>query len=324
VSTATVAVLGAGDFGSRLALALLVQGSPRLAGLRLVDPLPGRAAALAADLRDLAATRCCPGPPPEILGGEDPELLRGAERVVVAAGYPPAPGVDAASLHPANARIATALGRDLAATCPGAWIYVVSEPSLVCAAQIATSGGLDPGRIVALGPTLALRRVHARLARALGLAAATLRCEAWGGDPPDLWVPLASLRDAQGQLDARFAATTLQDIVSEALRAAPGLTSLGGSGSTSSADAAWCAELLARPEAALPQTLVCGGWLSERWGLDPGWVTLPFSLGPARLLGPSEGQRPSTRALRALEAALRAPREAGAAAAHHPQRGTVP
>lgn len=140
-----LAIVGAGGLGSALGLVALLDGLVSPAGLLLVDQAPGRAAGAALDLDDAAAAA---GLGRGVRGGSDIALLRGATRVVVCAGYPPAVGCSAELLAQANCAIGRLLGEALGELAPGALVLVASRPAAAVAAALAAASGLPPAQVV--------------------------------------------------------------------------------------------------------------------------------------------------------------------------------
>lgn len=168
---ARVGIVGTGWVGASVAISTLHAGFAD--ELLLHDIRPGLAEGEAMDLAHGAAFR-----PSCTVRVADPEGMREADAVVVAAGRGGRAGESRLALLRDNAGVAAELGRRLAGY--RGTVVVVSNPVDVLVRVIVEASGLPPARVIGTGTMLDTARLRQMLGERLGLAPASLHAQVVG------------------------------------------------------------------------------------------------------------------------------------------------
>ena len=163
-----LAVVGAGSVGAAVAYAATID---RLADqIAMYDIDGARAAAEALDLSH--GLQFVGGG--RVVGGDDIELCRGADLVVVTAGAAQRPGDTRLELAAANVAMVTRLMPELLRVAPDAVYLFVSNPVDVVTYVAQEISGLPHGRVFGSGTVLDSSRLRHSLAERLGLSVTSI------------------------------------------------------------------------------------------------------------------------------------------------------
>ncbi len=230
IENSRLAIVGAGAVGTSLAYAALIRGSAREVALYDVD-----AARAEAEVLDLAHGTLFTGAS-TITGGGDPDVVTGANVVVITAGAKQKPGQTRLELAGVNVRIIRDLMPVLLERAPDAVYIIVSNPCDVLAVAAQRFSGLPAARVFSSGTVLDSSRLRWVLAKRLGVAASSMHAMIIGehGDSEfPLWsqasvgpVPLEHWDAGGGPLDRE----ELDAIADEVKNAA--YTVIAGKGAT--------------------------------------------------------------------------------------------
>jgi L-lactate dehydrogenase len=231
IENSRLAVIGAGAVGSSLAYAALIRGSAREVALYDID-----GARAQAEVLDLAHGSPFTGSS-RITGGDDLDVVEGANMVVITAGAKQHPGQSRLDLAATNVGILRDLMPKLVARAPQAVFMLVTNPCDVLAVAAQRFSGLDPARVFSSGTVLDSSRLRWRLAERVGVAASSVHAMIVGehGDSEfPLWsqsrigpIPITEWADAHGD---RLTAAELDTIADEVKNAA--YTVIAGKGAT--------------------------------------------------------------------------------------------
>lgn len=231
IENSRLAVIGAGAVGSSLAYAALIRGSAREVALYDID-----GARAQAEVLDLAHGTPFTGSS-RITGGDDLDVVEGANMVVITAGAKQHPGQSRLDLAATNVGILRDLMPELVARAPQAVFMLVTNPCDVLAVAAQRFGGLDPARVFSSGTVLDSSRLRWRLAERVGVAASSVHAMIVGehGDSEfPLWsqsrigpIPITEWADDHGD---RLSADELDAIADEVKNAA--YTVIAGKGAT--------------------------------------------------------------------------------------------
>lgn len=231
IENSRLAVIGAGAVGSSLAYAALIRGSAREVALYDID-----GARAQAEVLDLAHGTPFTGSS-RITGGDDLDVVEGANMVVITAGAKQHPGQSRLDLAATNVGILRDLMPELVARAPQAVFMLVTNPCDVLAVAAQRFSGLDPARVFSSGTVLDSSRLRWRLAERVGVAASSVHAMIVGehGDSEfPLWsqsrigpIPITEWADDRGD---RLSADELDAIADEVKNAA--YTVIAGKGAT--------------------------------------------------------------------------------------------
>ncbi len=155
---ARLAIVGAGRVGSSIAYASLIRGVARHIALYDTD-----GAKVRAEVLDLSHGRQFV-PAAEVAGGDDLEVCRKADVVVITAGASQKPGQSRLDLVKTNVALCRSLVPDLVRLAPEAILLVVTNPVDVLTHACREISGWPPERVFGTGTTLDTSRFRFVLA----------------------------------------------------------------------------------------------------------------------------------------------------------------
>ena len=178
-----VAVIGAGNVGASAALYIAERG---LADVTLIDIVEGMPQGKALDMQQAAplwhkAAR--------IEGANDLAAVRGADLVIMTAGFPRKPGMSRTDLLKANADIVRPAAQAVKQHAPNAYVVVVTNPLDVMAHLFWKVCGFPKHRVVGMAGILDSARFRAFIGMELGVSGADVQAMVLGGHG-DSMVPL--------------------------------------------------------------------------------------------------------------------------------------
>ena len=178
-----VAVIGAGNVGASTALYVAERG---LADVTLIDILEGMPQGKALDLQQSAPLW---GKGGRIEGSNDLAAVKGADVVVMTAGFPRKPGMSRSDLLKANADIVRPAAEAVRQRPPNATVVVVTTPLDVMAHLFWKTCGFPKQRVLGMAGILDSARMRAFIAMELGVSGADIHAMVLGGHG-DSMVPL--------------------------------------------------------------------------------------------------------------------------------------
>eukprot|EP00878_Enallax_costatus_P042544 GHUV01049939.1.p1 GENE.GHUV01049939.1~~GHUV01049939.1.p1 ORF type:complete len:302 (+),score=91.96 GHUV01049939.1:115-1020(+) len=219
---AKVAVLGAAG-GIGQPLSLLLKSSNLIGELSLYDV--ANTAGVACDLSHISTAvrvKAYTGP------NQLQDTLRGCQLVVIPAGVPRKPGMTRDDLFNINAGIVAVLCEAIAATCPEAWVCIISNPvnsTVPIAAEVfKRAGTYNPAHLFGV-TTLDVVRAEAFVAEILGVDPKDVTVPVVGGHAGATILPLLSQARPSLQLEpnrAQALMARIQDAGTEVVNAKAG------------------------------------------------------------------------------------------------------
>lgn len=186
-----LAIVGAGDVGSTIAYACMIRGLAHEIALYDVN-----ARKVDAQAHDLAHGQAFTAPL-VLVGGDDPEVCRDADLIVLTAGARQKPGQSRLELAGDNVALCRALVPRLRQAAPQALWLVVSNPVDVLTFAVSRLAGLPRGAVLGSGTVLDSARFRQKIAARLRVAVAdVLACIA--GEHGDSAFPLWSSASVSG------------------------------------------------------------------------------------------------------------------------------
>jgi len=202
IENSTLAIIGAGAVGTSLAYASLIRQSAREIVLYDID-----SARVEAEVLDLAHGTQFTGAS-VVTGGDDLDVIIGANMVVVTAGAKQHPGQSRLELAAVNVGILRDLMPKLVERAPDAVFMLVTNPCDVLAVAAQRISGLPASRVFASGTVLDSSRLRWLLARRAGVSPTSVHAMIVGehGDSEfPLWsqasigpVPILAWQPAEG------------------------------------------------------------------------------------------------------------------------------
>ena len=178
-----VAVIGAGNVGASAALFVAERG---LADVTLIDIVDGLPQGKALDLQQAAPLWHKGG---RIEGSNELAAVKGADVVVMTAGFARKPGMSRTDLLKANADIVRPAAEAVKQHAPTATVVVVTNPLDVMAWLFWKASGFPKHRVLGMAGILDSARMRAFIAMELGISGADVDAMVLGGHG-DSMVPL--------------------------------------------------------------------------------------------------------------------------------------
>ena len=178
-----VSVIGAGNVGASAALYVAERG---LADVTLIDILEGMPQGKALDMQQ-AAPIWHKGA--RIEGANDLAAVKGADLVIMTAGFPRKPGMSRTDLLKANADIVRPAAEAVKKHAPDAYVVVVTNPLDVMAHLFWKLSGFPKSRVMGMAGILDSARFRAFIAMELGISGGDVQAMVLGGHG-DSMVPL--------------------------------------------------------------------------------------------------------------------------------------
>jgi len=178
-----VAVIGAGNVGANTALYVAERG---LADVTLIDIVEGMPQGKSLDLQQAAPLWHKGG---RIEGSNDLAAVKGADVVVMTAGFARKPGMSRTDLLKANADIVRPAAEAVMRHAPQAYVVVVTNPLDVMAYLFWKVSGFPKTRVMGMAGILDSARMRAFIAMELGVSGADVHAMVLGGHG-DSMVPL--------------------------------------------------------------------------------------------------------------------------------------
>ncbi|HVG93554.1 MAG TPA: malate dehydrogenase, partial [Planctomycetota bacterium] len=227
-----VAVIGGGNVGATAAWQI---ASRDLADVALYDILPGVPAGKALDMTQAGPVFHFDA---RIEGSDKIEVIRGAEVVVVTAGFPRKPGMDRMELLKKNVEIAKSAGQAIGKHAPDAVVVVITNPLDVMTWVVRESSGLPAARVMGMAGVLDCARFATFVGLELKCSPKDVRPMILGGHG-DTMVPLARFSTVNGvPLSELLPADAIQRLADRARNGGAEIVKLLGTGSAYYAPAA--------------------------------------------------------------------------------------
>ena len=270
-----VAVIGAGNVGASAALYVAERG---LADVVLIDrpEMEGMPSGKALDMQQ-AAPLWHKGA--RLEGASDLAAVKGANVVVMTAGFPRKPGMSRSDLLKANADIIRPAAEAVKRHAPDAHVVVVTNPLDVMAWLFWKTSGLPKQRVIGMAGILDSARFRAFLAMELGVSGADVQAMVLGGHG-DSMVPLPRYTTVGGiAITELIPAERLQAIIQRTRDGGAEIVKLLKTGSAYYAPAASAVEMVEALLTDQKRVVPCSVLLEGEYGLRDLFIGVPVVLG---------------------------------------------
>jgi malate dehydrogenase len=270
-----VAVIGAGNVGASAALYVAERG---LADVVLIDrpEMEGMPNGKALDMVQSAplwhkGTR--------VEGASDLAAVKGAQVVVMTAGFPRKPGMSRSDLLKANADIVRPAAEAVKKHAPDAYVVVVTNPLDVMAWLFWSTTGFPRHRVMGMAGILDSARFRAFLAMELGVSGADIQAMVLGGHG-DSMVPLPRYTTAGGiPVGELIPAERLSAIIQRTRDGGAEIVKLLKTGSAYYAPAMSAVEMVEAILLDQKRLVPCSVLLTGQYGLCDLFIGVPVVLG---------------------------------------------
>ena len=186
-----IGLVGAGQIGGTLAMLAAMK---ELGDVALVDIVEGVPKGKALDLSQASAVDHFNA---QIKGGDNYDLMEGADVVIVTAGIPRKPGMSRDDLVETNTKIITGVAEKIKKHAPDAFVIVITNPLDVMVDVMQEVTGFPHERVVGMAGVLDSARFTHFLAEELGVSVEDIETPVLGGHG-DTMVPLERFSTVKG------------------------------------------------------------------------------------------------------------------------------
>jgi malate dehydrogenase len=186
-----IALIGAGNIGGTLAHLI---GLKELGDVVLFDVFGGVAAGKALDIMQSGPVD---GFDALMTGGSDYSAIKGADVVIVTAGFPRTPGMSRDDLIGKNAGVIAEVAAGIRANCPDAFVICITNPLDAMVWVMKQKSGLPANRVVGMAGILDSSRFCLFLAQEFGVSVEDVTAFVLGGHG-DTMVPLTRYSTVAG------------------------------------------------------------------------------------------------------------------------------
>jgi malate dehydrogenase len=273
-----IALIGAGNIGGTLAHLI---GLKELGDVVLFDVFGGVAAGKALDIMQSGPVD---GFDSEMSGGSDYAAIKGADVVIVTAGFPRTPGMSRDDLIGKNAGVIATVAEGIKTHCPDAFVICITNPLDAMVWVMKEKSGLPANRVVGMAGVLDSSRFQLFLAQEFGVSVEDVRAFVLGGHG-DTMVPLTRYSTVAGIPVPdliKMGWTTQAKIDAIVERTANGGGEIVKLLERGSAFYAPAASAIAMAEAFLKdkkRVLPCAAWLTGQYGMKDLYVGVPVVIG---------------------------------------------
>lgn len=272
---AKISVIGAGNVG---ATAALWAASAELGDVVLLD-IPEAGDMPKGKALDMAQAGPIMKYDARVTGTSDYADTAGSDVIIVTAGIPRKPGMSRDDLLATNAKIISAVGRQIAETSPDAVVIVVSNPLDAMAQRMLQVTGFPKERVVGQAGVLDTARFAAFIAMELDVSVEDVTAMLLGGHG-DTMVPLASCSSVGGiPVSQLIPKDRLDAIVDRTRKGGAEIVALLQRGSAyyaPSAAAVQMAEAVIKDKRRL---IPCAAYCDKEYGVGGYYVGVPVVLG---------------------------------------------
>jgi malate dehydrogenase len=186
-----IALIGAGNIGGTLAHLI---GLKELGDVVLFDVFGGVAAGKGLDIMQSGPVE---GFDAVMTGGSDYAAIRGADVVIVTAGFPRTPGMSRDDLIGKNAGVIAEVAAGIRTHCPDAFVITITNPLDAMVWVMKQKSGLPANRVVGMAGVLDSSRFRLFLAQEFGVSVEDVTAFVLGGHG-DTMVPLVRYSTVAG------------------------------------------------------------------------------------------------------------------------------
>ncbi|MDE2515976.1 MAG: malate dehydrogenase [Rhodospirillales bacterium] len=273
-----IALIGAGNIGGTLAHMI---GLKELGDVVLFDVFGGVAAGKALDIMQSGPVD---GFDAAMSGGSDYAAIKGADVVIVTAGFPRTPGMSRDDLIGKNAGVIAQVAEGIRTNCPDAFVICITNPLDAMVWVMQQKSGLPANKVVGMAGVLDSSRFRLFLAQEFGVSVEDVTAFVLGGHG-DSMVPLTRYSTVAGIPVPdliKMGWTTQEKIDAIVTRTANGGGEIVKLLERGSAFYAPAASAVAMAESYLKdkkRVLPCAAYLNGQYGVKDLYVGVPVVIG---------------------------------------------
>jgi malate dehydrogenase len=268
-----IALIGGGQIGGTLAL---LAAQRELGDVVIYDVVEGMPQGKALDLME---SRPVDGYDVDLKGTNDYADLKGADVVIVTAGFPRKPGMSRDDLLNKNLDIMKAVATNVKEYCPGAFVIVISNPLDAMVFAMKRITGFPRERVVGMAGVLDSARFRCFVAMELGISVEDVTAFVLGGHGDEM-VPLPRYCTVAGiPLPDLMPQEQIDRIVKRTRFAGGEIVELLKTGSAYYSPAAAAIAMAESHLKDKKRVLACAAYLAGEYGVDGVYVGVPVVIG---------------------------------------------
>ena len=270
-----IGLVGAGQIGGNLAL---LAAQKQLGDVVLFDipQAEGLAQGKALDIQQLTTVERCDA---VLTGTSDYGDLKGADVVIITAGFPRKPGMSREDLLAKNLGIMTDVAKNLKEVCPDAFMINIANPLDAMVYALKQVTGADPRRVVGMSGILDTARFKSFISMELGVSMKDVTAFVLGGHGDDM-VPITRLTTVGGvPVEELIPPERLEAIVNRTRKGGAELVGLYKTGSAYFAPAAAAIEMAETYLGDHKRVLPIAAWCQGEFGIRDMYFGVPRILG---------------------------------------------
>jgi malate dehydrogenase len=268
-----IALIGGGQIGGTLAL---MTAQKELGDVVLYDIVEGMPQGKALDIQE---ARPIGGYDVDLMGTNDYKDMKGADVVIVTAGFPRKPGMSRDDLLAKNIAIMKDVAKNVKRYCKNAFVIVISNPLDVMVYAMKQITGFPKSHVVGMAGVLDSARFRTFVAMELGVSVEDVTAFVLGGHG-DSMVPLPRLATVGGiPLPELLSKERIDAIVERTAKGGGEIVSLLKTGSAYYAPAAAAVEMVESILRDKKKILPCAAYLEGEYGIDGVYCGVPVMLG---------------------------------------------
>ncbi|HUN42276.1 MAG TPA: malate dehydrogenase [Acetobacteraceae bacterium] len=273
-----IALIGAGNIGGTLAHMI---GLKELGDVVLFDVFGGVAAGKALDIMQSGPVD---GFDALMTGGSDYAAIKGADVVIVTAGFPRTPGMSRDDLIGKNAGVIAEVANGIKTNCPDAFVICITNPLDAMVWVMKQKSGLPANRVVGMAGVLDSSRFRLFLAQEFGVSVEDVTAFVLGGHG-DSMVPLTRYSTVAGipvpdMVKMGWTTQAKIDAIVQRTRDGGGeIVKLLERGSAYYAPAASAVEMADSFLKDKKRVLPCAAYLDGQYGIKDMYVGVPVVIG---------------------------------------------
>ena len=269
-----VALVGAGNIGGELAM---LAAKRQLGDVVLLD-IPEREGVAKGKALDIMQTVAVERLDARVSGTSNYDDVAGADVVIVTAGVPRKPGMSRDDLLGINLKIIRAVGTQIKAKAPNAFVIVVSNPLDAMVYEMKKVTGFPRSRVVGMAGALDSARFTCFLAEAIGVSVQDVDSLVLGGHG-DTMVPCLSYTTVRGVPVSRLLPKDRLDAIVQRTRDGGGeIVKLMGTSAyyAPASGAIGMAEAYLRDQ---KRVIACAAYLEGEYGYKDIYMGVPIRIG---------------------------------------------
>jgi malate dehydrogenase len=273
MSRPKIALIGGGQIGGTLAL---MAAQKELGDVVLFDIVEGMPQGKALDLME---ARPIEGYDVDLKGTNDYKDMKGADVVIVTAGFPRKPGMSRDDLLNMNLNIMTDVAKNVKKYCPKAFVIVISNPLDAMVYTMKKITGFPKSHVVGMAGVLDSSRFRTFVAMELGVSVEDVSAFVLGGHG-DTMVPLPRYSTVAGiPLPEMMPKETIARIVERTRFAGGEIVALLKTGSAFYSPAASAIQMAESYIKDKKRILACAAYLEGEYGASGIYMGVPVVIG---------------------------------------------